>query len=167
MEKYLQKSNFRQEEKESGQNEKFHHSILLQFWLVLSLSRMRFQMLPIWEGQHKTVFTYTSLFSLREQPESRPSEKSQVWLWNPICQDWLQLWAQPDAFASLQKLPAKTYHSHWYPKGETEGCATLGCLIKTEFHQRMLFPYVCTFAIRSLWWSCELPFVVAVSLVLK
>jgi len=135
--------------------------------LVLSLFWMRFQILPIWEGQRETVFTCTSLFSLRVQPEPRPSKKSQVWLWNRICKDWLQLWAQSDASALLQKLPAETSCSHWYSKGKTEGCATLGCLIKTEFRQRMLFPYVRMFAISSLWWSCDLPFMVAVSLVLK
>lgn len=43
----------------------------------------------------------------------------------------------------------------------------LAVSLKAEFHQRMLFPSVCMFAIRSLWWLCKLPFVVAVSLVLK
>lgn len=112
---------------------------------------MRFQILPIWEGQRETVFTHTSLFSLREQLEPQPSEKSQVWLWNRICQDWLQLWAQYDAFASLQKLSAETYHLHWYPTGET-GCVTLGYLIKTKFHQTMLCSYLRMFVICLLWW---------------
>lgn len=149
MVKYLQKSNFRKEEEESSQNENFHHSILLQFWLVLSLSRMRFQILPIWEGQHETVFTLTSLFSLRAQPVSRPGEKSQVWLWNRICQDWLQLWARSDAFACIQKLPAKTYHSHWYPKCKMEGFAALGCLIKSRIPSKNAVP-VCVHVRHSL-----------------
>lgn len=140
---YFQKSNFGQEEKAEVQNENFHHVILSQFCLVLSLSRIRFQILPNEKGNVRLCSLTLPYSAWGSSWNLVPSEKSQVWQWNSICQDWLQLWAQCDAFASLQKLSAKTCHLHWDPTGETEYCEALGCLIKTEFYQMIFFPLSC------------------------